>query len=877
MATCTDSDFRDNRHMERVKVVTCGRAVNESERKAIEQLRHSLRDAQPEGEWLLLTNLLFSATHRQQSDEIDILVIGPPGVRVVEVKHWSAAYAKRNPDLVAREADRVARKAVKVGTTLKRDCPEVPWVYGVFLLTESADRVKGLHDPVRGVPFHTFKTWREVVNYDAPNVLSADQVRHLGARLTPKVPLATHGRLPRLAGSGYTNLHLQTPAEERFHRVYKATHSSSRDKVILHLYDCSASDDANALHKAQRECEALRRLRWFGWAPGIVDSFQPVPGYEGEVHFFTVANPAAPSIKQRASDRSWDADARLAYARSAVRALQQLHEAGTQGEAMLHRNLTPETLLVKHDNSPVITGFDQVRIPTDVTIASNRATEGDPTTAPEVRKQGRGAADPRSDVYSMCASLMTLFEPSHQVAEALAQGMADEPNARPSLSDLSRSLARLLGESHPKPPAPPVRFWTEDQLVPFQEHEYRIISRLGAGGIGTTFKVVELDPKTGADLGAYVAKAIHDGEDAERVMNAYRLVRPHSGDHPALSTVYQYARDWQDNGLAALMTWVEGEPLDDCAGLMSIHAEDRHEATDEALAIRWLKTAASALDTLHRNGLVHGDVSPRNMIVSGADIVLTDYDCVTKVGESYAALGTVTYSSPSLADGASAQPSDDIYALAASFFYALFERQPFLHDGNLTKDRGLSWADIDRDGYPVLAPFLDRATHPKREKRYATVEEALRDLTVSWPERVAKADAVAVVAESARPSTISGATLKNSGRGRVDGHPPDRTHQVNRFLDQMRAGRVASSSGRRKTSKSFGPTTTNTTDIIRAIRADRHQSWKNLRKAVRAQLGLPHEPFGTANVAAHSRSTVRKMQREAGVSWEHLLEILDSM
>lgn len=65
-------------------------------------------------------------------------------------------------------------------------------------------------------------------------------------------------------------------------------------------------------------------------------------------------------------------------------------------------------------------------------------------------------------------------------------------------------------------------------------------------------------------------------------------------------------------------------------------------------------------------------------------------------------------------------------------------------------------------------------------------------------------------------------------------------------------------------------------DIVRAIRADRHQSWKNLRKAVRALLDLPHEPFGTANVAASSKSAVRAMQRATGVSLDRLLAILDA-
>ena len=724
--------------MDRVNVVPCGPAVNESERKAIDGLKTRLISAQPDGKWLLLTNLPFSATHRRQSDEIDILAIGPPGVRVVEVKHWSAAWAKRNTEVVEQEADRVTSKARKIGTTLRRRYPEIGRVDGAFLLTESAAKVKGLDQPVRGVPFHTLKTWREALNYDAPSVLDAHRVKTLGATLTPKSRVATDGHLKRLAG--YAHLRLQTPAEERFHRAFTATHSSRRDQVILHLYDCSARDDANAESKARREFEALQRLQQHGWAPRIVDSFQPAPGYDGEIHFFTVADPDAPTIQERARDDSWSSDARLAFAGRAIRALHQLHEAGTQDQPMLHRNLTPATLLVKHDNTPVITGFHQARIPSEATVGTLPSMDGSPTTAPEVRSQGRAAADRRSDVYSMCASLMVLFEQTdHEVAEILAQGMADQPKARSDLATLNSKLARLLGEKLPAPPPPPVRFWTEEQRVQFRDYEYRIVSRLGSGGIGTTFKVVEIDPKTGEDRGAYVAKAIHGREDAERVMDAYRLARPHLR-HPALSAIYEFAREWQDNGLSALMTWVEGEPLDEYAGLMPILAEDHQEATDEALAIRWLKTAASALDVLHRSGLVHGDVSPRNMIVNGSDLVLTDYDCVTKVGERYAGPGTVMYCSPSFADGAGAAPSDDIFALAASFFHVLFERQPFLYDGDQTKDRGLNWAGIDRDAYPLLAPFFDRATAPQRENRYATVGEALTDLAGQVPAEAKQPD-----------------------------------------------------------------------------------------------------------------------------------------
>ena len=84
----------------KVTPISCGPAVNESERKAFEQIKTGLIAELGDGEWLLLTNLAFSTTHRRQSDEIDIVAIGPPGVRVIEVKHWNAVWVNRNAELV---------------------------------------------------------------------------------------------------------------------------------------------------------------------------------------------------------------------------------------------------------------------------------------------------------------------------------------------------------------------------------------------------------------------------------------------------------------------------------------------------------------------------------------------------------------------------------------------------------------------------------------------------------------------------------------------------------------------------------------------------------------------------------------------------------
>ena len=719
----------------KVHHVPCGPAVNESERKAFEQLKARLISEPGDDEWLLLTNLAFSATHRRQSDEIDIVAIGPPGVQIIEVKHWTDVWIRQNLERVEQEADRVTGKARKIGTTLRKRVENLPQVDGVFLVTQAAAKVKELKDreSVRGVPFHTLRTCCDAVGFHARRVLSPEQIRALGTALEPKSAVAMDGTLKRMAG--YAHLALRTSPDQRFHRVYDATHTSRQDRVKLHLYDLSASEDAKAEERAAREWKSLQRLQRYGWAPRIVDSFQDAPGYPGEIKFFTMADPAAPSIEERAADASWDTDARLTFARSAARALKELHEANTDGEEpMVHRNLTSRTILVKHDNSPILTGFEHTRIPADVSVASPPAAkEWEAEVAPEVRAQGRGAADHRSDVYSLCASLAVLFkdredEAGTAIAEVLALGMDDDPERRSGLSELDEWLSDRLGEPVPEPPPPPARFWTEDQIVPFGDNSYRIVSSLGSGGCGTTFKVVRLDRETQGDLGAYVAKVARDEETGRRVLRAYELAHAHL-HHSALSTIFEVAPEWRDNGFVALMTWIEGEPLDEYAGMFSLLAEELHLESGGALALGWLRTTCEALRVLHDNGLIHGDVSPRNMIVSGADLVLTDYDCVTRIGAPADAPGTVPYCSPSCLQGCAVAPSDDLYALAASFFQVLFDKEPFRYDGVRAKERGLNWDGLDRHGYPPLSEFLDRATDPDPEKRLASVAAALEVLS----------------------------------------------------------------------------------------------------------------------------------------------------
>ena len=126
------------------------------------------------------------------------------------------------------------------------------------------------------------------------------------------------------------------------------------------------------------------------------------------MHFFTVTDPLAPSIEKRASDPSWDTPARLAFVRAALAALGELHGETVDNAPILHRNLTPGTVLVRHDNTPIFTGFELSRIPSERSVGSVGPPSGEwpPSTAPEVRAQGLHAAPARTATRcaAACAS-----------------------------------------------------------------------------------------------------------------------------------------------------------------------------------------------------------------------------------------------------------------------------------------------------------------------------------------------------------------------------------------------------------------------------------------------------------------------------------------
>lgn len=713
----------------KVKHIPCGVFANESEKIAIEQIRRRLESNAGNGKYILLSNLLFSFDSRGLSDEIDLLVICPSGIIVIEIKHWDLTYINKNDFVVNAEAERLNNKVKRIAGKLKKHSIDAGFLEGRMLLTKKSDLSlpKDNLKKIKGIALYSLKDWQELLNINAPPLLDEPLINKICAVLEPSTKIALSGDIRTFAG--ITNLELISPKGSNFHRVYKGVCISSRDKIILNIFDLSAMTDRNALEAAKREFDIIQKLQKSPYLPRLMDSFQDVKGYPGEMYFYSLVDPSAPTLKEISEDKSISCSERVNIAINCLQGLDELHNPSEDGyQPIVHRKLNPTNIKIKNLLMPIFTELTQAKLP-DCTISPCLTVHDvvNDYAPPEVKNGGIAIADARSDIYSLCKSLSLLFsmENCPEALEVLHKGMAETPEERMPLKNLIEELKKLktpIKEAFSEEKPLPVHLWDEDTVICFKGGYYRIVSRLGSGGIGITFKVVHINRNDNTEYGYYVAKVINNEENAANSLKAYNKIRPHI-DHPNLAYIYEIATEWQRDNFAVLMKWIEGIPLSDLTGLITLYAEDINEVSAEAMLIRWLTNLCDSLGRLHQAGFVHGDVTPKNIIVSGGDVVITDYDSVKNIG-SQPEIFTSLYCSPSVQNREFIDASDDIFSLAASFYHVLFEREPFLHGSERKKDNGFDYNGIETSEYTKIVAFLDKAVTPDKSQRFRNGFEA---------------------------------------------------------------------------------------------------------------------------------------------------------
>jgi serine/threonine protein kinase len=209
--------------------------------------------------------------------------------------------------------------------------------------------------------------------------------------------------------------------------------------------------------------------------------------------------------------------------------------------------------------------------------------------------------------------------------------------------------------------------------------QFRIVERIGAGGMATVFKAYQ------PVLDRYVAVKVLPDYHARDPIFKERFLREARAvarlDHTNIVQIYLFGEE--ENITYIVMQYVDGGTLKDKlkqSGALSVTE-----------ALKFVIQAGEGLGAAHAQGIIHRDVKPANMLLrKDGHLLLSDFGIVkilegttnlTRVGTG---IGTPQYMSPEQGTGQPVDPSSDIYSLGIVLFHCLTGRVPFNADSPLT-------------------------------------------------------------------------------------------------------------------------------------------------------------------------------------------------
>jgi len=200
---------------------------------------------------------------------------------------------------------------------------------------------------------------------------------------------------------------------------------------------------------------------------------------------------------------------------------------------------------------------------------------------------------------------------------------------------------------------------------------YRLVKRIATGGMGEVWQAQDEVILRQVAIKILKQQYMGDPDFVER----FRTEAKHAAmiNHDGIANVYDYGED--DGSAYLVMELVPGESLSSIL--------EREKTLPEQQVISIIAQTALALDAAHREGLVHRDVKPGNLLISpDGQVKITDFGIarvanqvsLTQTGQ---VMGTVQYLAPEQATGKPASAAGDIYSLGIVAYEALAGRRPF--------------------------------------------------------------------------------------------------------------------------------------------------------------------------------------------------------
>jgi tetratricopeptide (TPR) repeat protein/predicted Ser/Thr protein kinase len=290
----------------------------------------------------------------------------------------------------------------------------------------------------------------------------------------------------------------------------------------------------------------------------------------------------------------------------------------------------------------------------------------------------------------------------------------------------------------------PVGFRSATAKLPERIGHYRIIRKIGQGGMGVVLEAEQDHPRRTIAL-----KVIRPGVASEQLLRRFKYEAQVLGrlQHPGIAQVYEAgtAEIETDSGLAVeqpffAMEYVRGKPLNELIGQRDLGTRRRLEL---------FATICDAVQHAHQKGVIHRDLKPANILVdeSGQPRILdfgvarvTDADVQmttlqTDIGQL---IGTLPYMSPEQVAGDSREldTRSDVYALGVICFELLTGRLPYELEAKTIPEAARTIAQedptrlssINRVFRGDLDTIVAKALEKDRDRRYQSASDLAADI-----------------------------------------------------------------------------------------------------------------------------------------------------
>ena len=280
---------------------------------------------------------------------------------------------------------------------------------------------------------------------------------------------------------------------------------------------------------------------------------------------------------------------------------------------------------------------------------------------------------------------------------------------------------------------------------------YRLERKLGSGGMADVWLAED------QELGRRVAvKILHERyANDEQFVERFRREATHAAglSHPNIVSIYD--RGVAEGSYYIVMEYIEGRTLKELIVTRG--------PCPVPVAISYTRQILAALRYAHKNGIIHRDIKPHNVIVDREGRVKVADFGIARAGASEmtevgSIVGTAQYLSPEQARGAPVDESSDLYSTGIVLYELLTGTVPFTGETpvEIAMKHLSQTPDAPSARRPDIPHDLDlvvlRALAKEPTDRYRTAAELDRDL-----ELVARGDPVGAETETAATMVLAGA------------------------------------------------------------------------------------------------------------------------